>query len=221
LCYLTFDGPEPEVKLVANWHTERKRYNQKIMEGVFTWMSSYPSARTATASVHEEALRGRIDMLLPAAQVKMKPSGLVTRTVIYVTDLTALFIEPLEEVLSAFKLGPQSVPFRETCNVAARVVKSDSSIPVRHDGTVVLTDREWAVVAPLLLADFRTNSSIFDQKDLFDGLLEKFVLGLPWRTANYRSGTWGAAYQAYRTWTKQGTFEAAVSKLRSLRQQDH
>lgn len=201
-----------DLEIQADWVKPGHRCMTEGIKSTLRWMFAFPSANEMANSVHENALRGRIDLKLPSATVRLSAHGKKIGNTYYATEI----------VVS--KIIAQESPFSFACGFSSVVTKArgsfakapDESIPLR-DYQVELSDSEWKVVQPVLLANARGTAKL-SQRDLLDAILWKLHSGMPWRKVTYKSGSYVHASQAYRNWLERGTFKAALDLLRTMRQ---
>ncbi|MCW3820929.1 transposase, partial [Micromonospora sp. DR5-3] len=74
----------------------------------------------------------------------------------------------------------------------------------RHD----LTDRQWAVLAPLLPAAPRTGRPPkWEKRQLIDGIRWRIRIGAPWRDVPAEYAPWPTVYGLFRRWQRDGTWD--------------
>lgn len=200
-----------DLEIQAAWVKPGHRCMTDAIKNTLRWMFAFPSANEMANSVHENALRGRIDLKLPAATVRLSVRGKKIESTYYATEI----------VVS--KITAQESPFSSLCDVSSLVTETrgsaakapDESIPLRED-QVALSDYEWQAVQPVLLANGRSTAK-HSQRDLLDAILWKLHSGMPWRKVVYKTGSYVHASRAYRIWLERGTFNAALDLLRDMR----
>ena len=82
-----------------------------------------------------------------------------------------------------------------------------------------LTDAHWAVVAAELPLQ-RTGRPRRDDRQLWNALLWILCTGAAWRDLPARYGPWQTAYERFRRWSADGTFERVLAALRLRLDQD-
>ncbi len=219
VCHLDHTASPVSVVIEAGWATEGSRHNPATLREKFTWFTAFPSARAMAASVHENALQGNVGLELPIGQANVKVTGIAKGTTFYVTEMSVLSVTTSELSTHSAHPKPSIIQFRDvfTHSSGTKEIKTDAQIPVRSDGSVELTDDEWDEIRPILLKGFRQASAKLDQRAILDGVLTKLAKGSPWNNSIYRLGSATNALYAYRAWTKRGTFQVTVERLRELR----
>ena len=74
-----------------------------------------------------------------------------------------------------------------------------------------LTDRAWAVIAPLLPAGGRRGGRWRDHRTVIDGILWKLRTGAPWRDLPERYGPWQTCYDRFVRWRRDGTWDRLLA----------
>ncbi|AEV86897.1 transposase [Actinoplanes sp. SE50] len=82
----------------------------------------------------------------------------------------------------------------------------------RHD----LTDRQWAVLAPLLPAASTTGRPPkWDKRQLIDGIRWRIRMGTPWRDVPAVYPPWQTVYGLFRRWQRDGTWDRILAALQA------
>ena len=78
-----------------------------------------------------------------------------------------------------------------------------------------LTDSQWAVVEPLLLADadHRRGPKVRDARRRFDALMYITHTGCQWRFLPTEYGTWGSVWGSFNRWSRVGVFGPVLRGL--------
>ncbi len=85
---------------------------------------------------------------------------------------------------------------------------SSVAVTRRHD----LTDRQWAVLAPLLPAASPTGRPPkWEKRQLIDGMRWRIRTGSPWRDVPAGYGPWQTVYGLFRRWQRDGTWDRILS----------
>ena len=80
----------------------------------------------------------------------------------------------------------------------------------RHD----VTDKEWALIAPLIPGKPGEWGSVGgDNRSFINGVFWVLRTGAPWRDMPPSYGKWGTVYQRFNRWRTNGTWEAMLEKL--------
>jgi transposase len=74
-----------------------------------------------------------------------------------------------------------------------------------------LTERAWAVIAPLLPANGRRGKQWTDHRTVINGILWKLRTGAPWRDLPERYGRWQTVYGRFVRWRRDGTGERLLA----------
>ena len=79
----------------------------------------------------------------------------------------------------------------------------------------LLTDRQWARLAPALQGDPRKGGRppVKANRSTVEGILWIARTGDPWRDLPPEFGKWNSVYQRFRRWTKAGVFEQLFNSL--------
>jgi len=82
----------------------------------------------------------------------------------------------------------------------------------RHD----LTDRQWAVLAPLLPAvSSMGRPPKWEKRQLIDGIRWRIRIGAPWRDVPAEYAPWPTIYGLFRRWQRDGTWDRILSALQA------
>ncbi|MGC5749978.1 IS5 family transposase [Gluconobacter sp. NFX36] len=85
-----------------------------------------------------------------------------------------------------------------------------------------LTDREWAMIGPLLPPERgRWARPAGDNRRFLNGMLHVLRTGCPWRDMHERYGKWNSVYVRFRRWAEQGVWDAVLQTLVDLGLTDH
>ena len=77
-----------------------------------------------------------------------------------------------------------------------------------------LTDREWAMIGPLLPPERgRWARPAGDNRRFLNGMLHVLRTGCPWRDMHERYGKWNSVYVRFRRWAEQGVWDALLQTL--------
>ncbi|WP_222547212.1 IS5 family transposase [Asaia lannensis] len=80
-----------------------------------------------------------------------------------------------------------------------------------------LTDREWALIGPLLPPEHgRWARPSGDNRRFLDGMLYVLRTGCPWRNMHERYGKWNSVYVRFRRWAEQGVWDDLLQTLVDL-----
>ena len=76
-----------------------------------------------------------------------------------------------------------------------------------------MTDKAWAVIAPLLPPQQGGGRRWRDHRQVINAILWKLRTGAPWRDLPERYGPWKTAHERLRLWTKDGTWEKILDRV--------
>lgn len=80
-----------------------------------------------------------------------------------------------------------------------------------------LTDKEWALIEPLLPPERgRWARPAQDNRRFLNGMLHVLRVGCPWRDMHERYGKWNSVYVRFRRWAEQGVWDALLETLVEL-----
>ena len=80
-----------------------------------------------------------------------------------------------------------------------------------------LTDAQWELVADLFPTNsFKTGRRPRDRRTLLNAIFWVLRTGAPWRDIPSEFGPWSTAWNFFDLWTKDGTFDAMLCRLRSV-----
>lgn len=209
----------PTVKyFTETWRNlEGSRYGD--VTGPLAWMTFFESAARFASSVHRHARDGRIALELPIAEARLAVWGIRSADCFRATHLTVLSLQACENPVSWAGSQSRAIYRRNVVETDGPSPElRDASLPVRPDGTVDLSDDEWAEVEPVLFpSNIRHRRLNLPPRLIFDGLLRKLAHGTAWRNTNYPVGGHLHARYWYRRWNESGRFAAAIERLVQLR----
>ena len=221
-CFVDHTTQPARLNIDAFWFQDGYMQGYGEIEKPLSWMCFFPSANLMAASVHERALAGQISFAMPEGTAQVSFLGQAVGGVLFVTEMTIFSVHTDETPFEMATNHPQDILFRE--GAAARAQKlveigtaEQIDVPCHIDGSVELTDTEWAMVGPILLKGERAKGQQLSQRHIFEGILSKFASGVGWRDQQYRAGNWNNARFAHRTWLARGTFNPALKTLQELR----
>jgi transposase len=80
--------------------------------------------------------------------------------------------------------------------------------------SVVLTDAQWAVVAPLLPSSAGRRGRPFrDDRRVVEGIIYRYRCGLPWRDVPREFGPWQTLWKRHRRYSGDGTWDRVLAAL--------
>jgi transposase len=83
-----------------------------------------------------------------------------------------------------------------------------------------LTDREWAILEPLLPAQPKRGRQWRDHRQVINGIAWVKRTGSPWRDMPERYGPWKTAHERFRRWAVDGTWAALKRHVIALAEAD-
>ncbi len=78
-----------------------------------------------------------------------------------------------------------------------------------------VTDRAWAVLAPLLPANGVRGGQWEDHRRIINGILWKLRTGAPWRDLPERYGPYQTVYDRFVRWRRDGTWDRLLSQVQT------
>lgn len=211
--FMDLSTPNPTFVIDAYWASPGFRCATPSVERALTWMATAPSALRMANSVHQNAVKGRIALMLPSATAKFVVRGKKVGSTFYVSSLriTRIFIaEPSNQSATA-----SQSEFSYVENGVTTASKRD--IPCGQDGKLSLSDSEWMIIEPILLRETNMKRVVLSQRDIFNDVLNRLTTGTPWRHMDYKTGTWVNASRAFQVWRKSGCLDDALTILHELR----
>jgi transposase len=83
--------------------------------------------------------------------------------------------------------------------------------------TAVLTDAEWALIAPLLpSSDGRRGRRFRDDRRVVEGIIYRYRCGLPWRDLPAEFGPWQTLWKRHRRYSGDGTWDNVQAVVLSV-----
>ena len=80
-----------------------------------------------------------------------------------------------------------------------------------------LTDAQWELVADLFpVGNFKTGRRPRNRRVVLSGIFWILRTGAPWRDLPIEFGPWSTAWDFFDKWTKDGTLNAMLRRLRSV-----
>ncbi|MFJ4877278.1 IS5 family transposase [Streptomyces sp. NPDC088745] len=79
-----------------------------------------------------------------------------------------------------------------------------------------LTDEQWAVLVPLLPKGKKPGRPpTWTRRQMTDGIRFRVRTGIPWRDMPEQHGPWGRAYDLFRRWQRNGTWQRIFTQLQA------
>lgn len=162
----------------------RARSQTQAMRLQLAWLYSSPSGRQSFASVHENAMHGRIGLSLPQAKVRLFIKGVSSSRVcgqgerdFFVTRLSLHSVTPYDLPRSDKSHGT-TIQLTDESHFDHRRDGCGASLAIPQRGDEVVTsDAEWERIAPLLPRSFFYKG---DPRAGLDGILTKSITGVRW-----------------------------------------
>jgi transposase len=96
------------------------------------------------------------------------------------------------------------------------VTRKPPVIPPRHRYATDLTDREWALLAPMIPAPKPGGRpATHDRRELVNAMLYWLRAGCAWRLLPHDFPPWQTVYHYWRAWHRQGLWERLLGVLRA------
>jgi putative transposase len=87
--------------------------------------------------------------------------------------------------------------------------------PLRRRYATDLSDREWALLAPLIPAPKPGGRpAVHDRRELVNAMLYWLRAGCAWRLLPHDFPPWQTVYHYWRVWRQQGRWERILARLR-------
>ena len=87
--------------------------------------------------------------------------------------------------------------------------------PPRRRYATDLTDREWALLAPLIPQPKPGGRpAVHDRRELVDAMLYWLRAGCAWRLLPHNFPPWQTVYHYWRVWRREGRWERILARLR-------
>lgn len=79
-----------------------------------------------------------------------------------------------------------------------------------------LTDRQWALIEPLLPVNGGRGGQWRDHRQVINGILYRLRTGIPWRDVPERYGPHSTLSERHRQWSADGTWDRLVREIQSV-----
>ena len=80
-----------------------------------------------------------------------------------------------------------------------------------------LTDEQWGLIADLFpVGNHKTGRRSRDRRVILDAIFWVLRTGAPWRDVPTEYGPWSTVWNFFDAWTKDGTLDAMLQRLRSM-----
>lgn len=162
--------PLHRVKLVPALKRRGTSHGMSLLR----WITSYPSARRAWASVYAHALDGRLGLHLPNARMEVRFRGVTHGPHVLTVDCALAALEPTEAPFVPDSHGPAPWTFK------TRAEERFRRVPLLHraDGSLQLSDEEWAEINDILGEDLV--SAVENTRVALNALVYAHASGTSW-----------------------------------------
>lgn len=224
VCVLDVSAASPTVSALGALRLRRDRLYDELEQRLL-WLTCFPSARLAWASVYQAARQGRIDIALPHASLDMAAYYVKHGNNHYVVRLGLCAVEAHEEPFPFASGAPahyvfvderkRELPRLECRSKATNQPKLRMDVPAHADGTVSVTDAEWEVLRTVLPMTRRKSSN---PRASLDAILSKLANGTPWIEVKY-PGTDRQAnvHSTFRRWQASRRWDEILQVLERMR----
>lgn len=224
ICVLNSNASGPSVSVLDALPKLHKR-NYDNLEQRLLWLTCYPSARRAWASVYHSATQGRIDISLPSALIEARVQFVKHGNNHYVTKLGLSSAEALEQPFPFAQGAPSRFTFfsdriRDTTSLRntpgrSKKLTLSMNIPRHPSGMLEVSDEEWSLIDGILA---RPNWMAQNQRDSLDAILGKLANSIPWADVK-RQGSDAQAHVAvmFQRWKKSGKWDKILAVLERRR----
>lgn len=187
---------------------------------VLDWFWQDKLAWEMACSVHDHAMRGRIDLDLPPVEVELGLEGLAVKRSHFATKASIRTVylqsddlnsEPVSLHLSTAASAGESVAGKLVQLQAARTLT----------GRLLTTEEEWSALVGCLTPR-RKSKFEASRRQIFDGLLRKIAGEVSnWKQLDNNSISPTIYESYYRKWAASGELESMLTVLRGLRSTVH
>lgn len=205
------------VSMIATGLGDSRVKHQPQMVLPISWFYCFPSARQAWASVYRGATDGLLDFQLPKAIVSFRVRSRREKWVSYVTSMTTISIEAVEEPFPFASNCPRHILASARSRIPRGKNKSAPAVRPVDTGFEPLTDDEWLAIEPILR---RSKGAIpTGTRDLFDALAWKLSEDRSWKEVAERLGcgqSWAATTLS--RWKADGRWSEVEHRLKVMRE---
>ncbi|CAG9219224.1 hypothetical protein BCAR13_410031 [Paraburkholderia caribensis] len=178
LCYRKVSESGYSVELTPTHDKHHLLASTKHALDRITWFFSYPSANRAWKSVYDYARCGEIGLELPDAEITYSVHGNVLGDTLFADHFRVTTLRPIEGPMDWAASAQKEFRFDERSNHDVKPrYKTDKNL-LRKDGTFVVSDQEWLEIESMMMRTGNRTSS--QNRELLNGIIQKFALGLPW-----------------------------------------
>lgn len=232
LCYP--DSREPHgVKVTAKWAQGVAGLRLANVAAVLAWLRASPETRELAASVHANAMQGRIALSRVPLIARLVPWGVERDGTVYVTSLSVKLLRlvgqpELPRLSEGVRRGePGQGKKKEGVNLYGKGAAGNSvaglakrlRIVPRPDGQPGLLDAEWLEVEQILNSQKKRKRG-GASREIAEAVIAK--IALPYRTPWSALGPVGISQDrlatSYYKWAQAGVLEAALKRLNEMRE---
>jgi hypothetical protein len=218
VCTASVGNGDSHVQLLSALGDVRHRSRASLLMPM-SWYFCFPSARQAWASVYLYGRQGRLGLTLPRAAAKLVLKGVARGQNFYVSGITVLSVDALEEPFEFASSHARTILFAAKKHKAGpRSPTLKATFPLGQ-GTSALSDDEWRAVSEVLGTGERGSGvRLHAIRHLVDAILKKLCHGTSWPQTAYRHGvTHSAASTALHRWRARGNWTQVEALLRAKR----
>lgn len=197
-------------------HSSRMHALVSVVEP-YQWLHSYRSTRLMAASIYQEACEGRISLELPVGVARMQVLGELKADCFWVTSVIISTVDTLEEPLHhASGSAMRRYSFCGSHRVDAGPAERRSGFPEvprlpMRGGLSSVSDAEWAALDARL--QHPGKRTVYDRREMLNGVLAKVCSGRPWRAVEYSVGNFVTASRQYSVWRSNRMWDAIVEVI--------
>lgn len=193
-----------------------------IQEGVsqgtaLTWLQLSESAKQSAHSVYRFALERELSLSLPSGRVKMILHGRLVGQELYVTKaaLVSIVVAAADNLTGSQK----EFTFHAMADATRTPTASIRGIRVSShaDGSVTVSDSEWAVLKHLLASQRRLDVCEMSQRHLLNIVLNKLATGTSWHKVPKEPFSTTDLTSAFRRWKTSGRLDKVLTQLETTR----
>lgn len=203
------------IALSLTMHSFRTQ-NSVSRERAIQWCQLSVSARTMSWSVFRNALEGRLAMMtLPEGKARLALHGVRRGKDLFVTQAALSCVAvAAEDSLTGQR---EEYVFHAGADQSRQRYVSVAGlfIPVRSDGQCQVSDAEWALIAPEMQREQRTQR--YPYRKVMDLIVLKIGSGTSWTSLSDDPKLVNAVKNAFRKWSAYGRLGIALEVLTAKR----
>lgn len=180
------------------------------------WLQFSKSAHKAAQSAFQNALVGKLGLVLPSGRTRIVFHGYRGGQHLYASKATLISVEieeqdniagTSEKIIFHALADPKWEP--AACAISLQV-------PLHLDGSTRLTQAEWEYIEPILKGK-KVVPMRHSQRELLDVLLYKLASRLPWTKVSKGNFAVTNLTRAFGSWSTSGRLEKILAYLRTTR----